>query len=110
MNDANCPYCEKDIEICHEDGYGYEEGEVYEQECCECCKIFGYTTMVTYSYKEFKLPCSNGEPHDLVDIVGSPKEFFVGKKRCKNCKTIIVVDKEANRLSMEKYMESIARP
>ncbi len=26
MKDINCPYCDAELDICHDDGFGYEEG------------------------------------------------------------------------------------
>ena len=46
-----CPYCEKEIEIDHEDGYDYEENEKYQQECPECGKTFIYDTFVQIEEK-----------------------------------------------------------
>jgi hypothetical protein len=34
--DTNCPYCDADIEINHDDGYGYEEDRKHEQQCNNC--------------------------------------------------------------------------
>jgi hypothetical protein len=33
MSDVKCPYCGTEQEINHDDGYGYDEGKYYEQEC-----------------------------------------------------------------------------
>jgi hypothetical protein len=30
MNDIECPYCDAENEVCHDDGYGYEEGKAHE--------------------------------------------------------------------------------
>ena len=57
MSDVTCPYCKKEQEINHDDGYGLEEGE---KECTNCGKLFGFSTMVTYSYEVF---CSGD--HDM---------------------------------------------
>jgi len=32
---VNCPYCGAEQEICHDDGYGYEEDVLHQQECSE---------------------------------------------------------------------------
>lgn len=50
MSDVKCPYCEHEQEINHDDGYGYEDGEDYEQECVSCEKTFDFTTCVSFDY------------------------------------------------------------
>ena len=44
MNDIECPYCGHEQEVNHDDGYGYKEDELHEQQCCECGKYFVFTT------------------------------------------------------------------
>ena len=46
MYDVECPYCGKEQEICHDDGYGYDESEIYEQECDDCGRCYTYTTSI----------------------------------------------------------------
>lgn len=50
FNDGECPYCGEEIEINHDDGYGYEEGVSFQQECEHCGKTFVYSTSVLYNY------------------------------------------------------------
>ena len=49
--DTECPYCGEDVEINHDDGYGYSEDETHQQECGACGKTFTYTTMIHFSYR-----------------------------------------------------------
>lgn len=60
MSDVNCPYCGAEQEINHDDGYGYEEGRDFEQECVSCEKVFGFTTMISFHYE---VKCIGG--HDM---------------------------------------------
>lgn len=83
--DVKCPYCEKWQEINHDDGYGYEEDRVYEQECEDCEKTFIYTTSISFYYEAEKAPCKNGEDHDWQKISGYPREVFENKRRCSYC-------------------------
>lgn len=53
MSDVNCPYCKADQEICHDDGYGYEDGGEFEQDCGDCGKTFKYTTQISFYYKAY---------------------------------------------------------
>jgi hypothetical protein len=66
--DINCPYCDAPININHDDGYGYEEDEVYEQECDECGKNFAYTTSISFFYEPTKADCLNGAEHKYKPI------------------------------------------
>lgn len=59
MKDCECPYCGSEIEICHDDGYGYEEDHTYKQECYNCGKTFTYTTSISFSYDTAKADCLN---------------------------------------------------
>jgi hypothetical protein len=85
MNDVNCPYCGKEQEINHDDGYGYVEDRVFEQECWSCGKVFTYTTSISFYYETNKAPCKNGGKHKWKKIVGFPVEHFENKYRCEYC-------------------------
>ena len=61
MNDVTCPYCKADQEINHDDGYGYEDGVEYEQDCGECSETFKFTTCITFSYN---VECQEND-HDM---------------------------------------------
>ncbi len=64
MNYPECPYCGHAQEINHDDGYGYDEGEVYHQECSLCGSIFAYTTSITFEYDLLPAPCMNESDGD----------------------------------------------
>ncbi len=83
--DVECPYCGKEQEINHDDGYGYEEDGVFQQECPYCDKIFVFTTSISFYYDVEKAPCLNGSEHDWRPITGWPKEHFIGKEMCQCC-------------------------
>ena len=59
MSDVKCPNCNEGVEICHDDGVGYDEG-VHKQRCDNCGYEFKFYTSISFSYEVF---CS-GE-HDL---------------------------------------------
>lgn len=103
----NCPYCNADIEINHDDGYGYQEDEIYEQGCPDCGKTFCYTTYISYSHDLFEAPCKNGEPHKLEKIHGYPKEFFEYKRRCEYCNEEIIIDEEKHKESCKQYFDGL---
>lgn len=53
--DVECPYCGADLDINHDDGYGYDEGEKYKQKCYACGKVFAFTTTIWLLYDVEKL-------------------------------------------------------
>lgn len=61
MQDVECPYCEAWQSINHDDGYGCQEDETYQQQCADCEKMFTYTTRISFSYDAEKAPCLNNE-------------------------------------------------
>lgn len=73
MRDINCPYCEAEQDINHDDGYGYEEDEKHQQECNSCGKTFTYTTSIIYCYDAEKADCLNGSDHDWQPSKTYPK-------------------------------------
>ncbi len=81
--DIKCPYCDRDLDIDHDDGYGYEDGPTYQQECHWCDKNFTFTTSISYNYDVQKADCLNGGNHDWHPTISYPKEFT--KMRCKMC-------------------------
>ncbi len=83
MPDVQCPYCGSEQEICHDDGYGYEEDGVYNQECSDCDKFFVFTTSIQFSYEVGKAECLNGAPHTFKRTITAPIECT--RMRCTVC-------------------------
>jgi hypothetical protein len=61
MSDVKCPYCGKEQEINHDDGYGYQEDEGFEQDCTNCNETFKFTTGILYVYT---VECQEGD-HEM---------------------------------------------
>ena len=78
-----CPYCGKEVEICHDDGYGMKEGEVFSDTCHECGKTFAYTTSISVDYDLQKADCLNGAEHQYKLTNTYPKRYT--KMRCDGC-------------------------
>lgn len=78
-----CPYCDSDVEINHDDGYGYDEGETYQQECGSCEKIFVYTTCISISHELEKADCLNGAEHKFKKTNTYPERY--SQLRCVDC-------------------------
>jgi len=79
----DCPYCGKEVEICHDDGYGYSEGETHQQECHHCGKVFVFTTSISFWYDLEQAPCLNGDPHRFKPTWTYPRRFT--RMRCEWC-------------------------
>lgn len=62
--DIKCPYCGKEQNIDHDDGYGYEEGVTHQQQCRRCGKNFVYTTHISFDYEASKADCLNDGEHE----------------------------------------------
>jgi len=81
--DINCPYCDAELEICHDDGFGYEEDVKHQMECGECDKNFVFSTSILFCYDAEKADCLNNEKHNYKLTITAPKEF--SKMRCTYC-------------------------
>jgi len=92
MSDTECPYCEAAIEINHDDGYGYNESDTYNQQCDECDKYFAFTTSISFYYETSKAPCMNGGHHKW----SKPHPLFVNKKLAQ----YLIVEYSAQKLSI----------
>jgi len=73
MREIKCPYCGEEQDINHEDGYGYEEDVLHEQECVKCEREFKFQTRISTHYDVY----CNGD-HDMY----SP---FRGIAYCNRC-------------------------
>ena len=83
MSDIECPYCDHEQEVNHEDGYGYEEDQTYQQQCSNCDRIFVYTTSIIFSHNAAKADCLNGGEHDWQPTRTWPK--YLTKMQCTMC-------------------------
>jgi len=77
VSDIECPYCGSSQEINHDDGYGYEEDEEFEQECSDCDKKFIFTTSISFNYESYCQP----EDHVLEPF----GEKWPNMYHCVNC-------------------------
>lgn len=81
--DIRCPYCNVEQEICHDDGYGYEEDGLHQQECDSCDKTFTYETSISFYYEAFKADCLNDGEHTYKAVIRFPMVIF--NKVCVRC-------------------------
>jgi hypothetical protein len=83
MSDTECPYCDAEVTICHDDGAGYAEGELHQQTCRSCDKTFAFTTSIHFHYEPQKADCLNGAEHDYKRTRTYPPE--AARMRCSQC-------------------------
>lgn len=83
MTDVECPYCGAELDINHDDGYGYSESDIHQQQCGKCEKYFTYTTSISFYYDVEKADCLNDGEHEYKKIHTYPHEF--SKLRCTIC-------------------------
>ena len=81
--DVNCPYCGTSLEINHDDGYGYEEDQLFEQECAACGKTFAYATHIEVYHEAKRADCLNGAAHQYEQTVTYPPEY--SRLQCRVC-------------------------
>ncbi len=102
MEDVICPYCDCAQDINHDDGYGYREGVIHEQECVNCSKTFGFGTSISFYYEPVKLPCKNGQAHLWRPTTTVPRCFT--RMSCKYC------EEERQPTDQEKIENQIPNP
>lgn len=83
MKDVKCPYCGLSQDICHDDGYGYDEDVRHQQECYGCHKTFVFKTYISFLYAVFHADCLNGAPHEYKITDTIPR--FAGQAECTVC-------------------------
>lgn len=81
--DIECPYCEEGLDICHDDGFGYEEGVKHQYECQHCGKRFIFETSISFYYDAERADCLNGGDHSYELSRRYPIEF--SKMKCSTC-------------------------
>lgn len=81
--DVNCPYCNAEQEINHDDGFSYEEYIKHKMQCSECEKQFVFTTSIMYNYDAEKADCLNDGNHEYKLSHTFPSQF--SKMRCEYC-------------------------
>lgn len=112
MADLECPYCNKEIDICHDDGFGYQEGVKHQYECHHCNKSFVFETSLSYYYEAEKAECLNNGAHDYQLTKTFPKEF--SKMRCSICgKEREMTDEERVNFKIgtkQSYMDTLRNP
>ena len=109
MSDLNCPYCDAELEICHDDGFGYEENVDHQMECDKCGKSFVFQTTISFYYDAQKADCLNDGKHDYQPQTTFPK--FATKMQCTMCGDVREASeserKKHNIPTYEEYLKEI---
>lgn len=92
MSDITCPYCGCEQGVCHDDGFGYEEGEAHEVECGSCEKRFQFFTTISFSYEVHKADCLNTGEHEYVPTRTYLPQY--ARLRCRHCDDEKPMEKE----------------
>ena len=101
MSDLQCPYCEADNEVCHDDGQGYAEDETHEMQCSSCDKYFVFTTCISFDYTPEKADCLNDGKHDYQPTTTYPREYT--RLSCSMCDDKIDMTPEQKAKFMEQF-------
>lgn len=83
MADMNCPHCNAEQDVNHDDGEGYDESQNHEHECSECGKSFTFRTTITYRYEPAKADCLNDGNHQWSPSKTYPKHHT--RMLCRAC-------------------------
>lgn len=81
--DLECPYCEHQFNLTHDDGSYYDQDTTH-QVACPCCeKNFVFITSVLFIYTPEKADCLNGGEHEYIPQVCFP--ISCTKMECSMC-------------------------
>ena len=104
MNTVECPYCDADVEINHDDGFGYEEDVNHEIDCDCCGKTFIFQTGIIYVFTSAKADCLNDDNHKWKKSRTSPSAFT--KMHCETCDAVReLTDSERKEFGIETVEE-----
>jgi hypothetical protein len=84
MTDIFCPYCDCEIDICNNDGFGLDENKTWQQQCLQCKKYFVFHSTLWWSYSPEKADCLNGSPHQMEPYPHYPT-YYPDWKLCRVC-------------------------
>lgn len=83
MKDLQCPYCNHDIDLRLDDGFGYDEDVKWQYECPSCEKSFYFTTTISISHEAFPAPCIDSGEHNFEMTWTIPRKY--SRLRCAVC-------------------------
>jgi hypothetical protein len=83
MADLTCPYCGHEQDVCHDDGHGYEEDVLHEEECRNCEKMYVFETGIHFTYEASAADCLNDGKHRYQATCTIPRKYTM--MRCIDC-------------------------
>ncbi len=105
MSDIKCPFCGHEQDICHDDGFGYEEDVAHEEYCNACGKHFVFYTSVTFNYE-----AQCGEEDDACDFDDEGTKNFPDHRQCKRCENTIFIRYRPGHPEYERYKHLEEQP
>ena len=81
--DLECPYCNAQLNICHDDGFGYDEGKKHKMSCSSCGRYFLFETSISFYYEPSRADCLNGGEHNLKPSITYPRSYT--RMVCEDC-------------------------
>ena len=81
--DLQCPYCNTGLDVCHDDGFGYEESTKHKMDCHNCNQSFVFQTEISFYYEPTRADCLNDGKHIWEPTHTYPTEFT--KMECSCC-------------------------
>lgn len=81
--DLECPYCQTEHTVDHDDGFGYEQDVKHQMECENCGKSFVFQTSILFLYEAEKADCLNEDDHIWKANTCYPKQFTT--MECESC-------------------------
>lgn len=108
----HCPYCGARVNIDHDDGYGMEEGEIFNDVCPKCGKTFVYSTFIIINHDISKADCLNDEgEHQWEPTKVYPRAMT--KMKCKICgeeRDLTSEERKKNNIpTMEEYRKELKK-
>lgn len=106
MKDVGCPYCEHEFDIDQCDGHCCEDGEVYEETCPKCDKIFQVVSSISWSFDSYATECLNDGNHDFQPKKYPHPQLDMGVTVCTVCGKE-QVDKELKDEGWRLYVQMV---
>lgn len=103
-DDVRCPYCNNGQNI---DDPGYEEDEVYQDQCGSCEKMFTYTISRSVNYYAEKADCLNDGECDWTDTSSKHSPHSFSREQCSMCSEERYTDPEGRKKAVQDYFEEL---
>lgn len=83
-HDLYCPYCDAEIEVCNDDGFGLDESRPWPMDCPHCSNVFVFRSSVSWTYVAMRADCLNGGEHNMTSYRHYPR-YYPGWQYCETC-------------------------